>query len=74
MKKIKILQAIREANTGGGESHMYELCKHLDKELFDPVALSFTDGVLMDNLKNIDIPTKVIPTLKPFDVRAWKKV
>jgi glycosyltransferase involved in cell wall biosynthesis len=74
MKKIKILQAIREANTGGGESHMFDLCKYLDKNTFDPVALSFTDGVMIDNLKEIDVPTKVIPTLKPFDYKIWKEV
>ncbi len=74
MKKIKVLQTIREANTGGGESHMFDLCKNLDKNKFEPFGLSFTDGVMIDNLKDIDVSTKVIPTLKPFDFKVWKEV
>lgn len=74
MKKIKVLLAIRQAKTGGGESHMYDLCKYLDRNLFEPVALSFTDGIMIENLQAIDVLSKVIPTLKPFDFKVWKEV
>ena len=43
-KKIKVLQAIRQGKVGGGESHILSLVKHIDKNRFEPVVLSFTDG------------------------------
>ena len=42
MNKIKILETIRQGKIGGGESHVLELCTHLDKSKFEPIVLSFT--------------------------------
>jgi hypothetical protein len=33
-KKIKVLQAIRQGQVGGGESHILSLVKHIDKNRF----------------------------------------
>ncbi|MCF8381282.1 MAG: glycosyltransferase family 4 protein [Bacteroidales bacterium] len=74
MKKIKILEAIRQGKVGGGESHVLELVTNLDKTRFEPVVLAFTDGPMVDELRNRGIKTKIIYTETGFDFRVWKKV
>jgi glycosyltransferase involved in cell wall biosynthesis len=73
-KKIKILEGIRQGKIGGGESYLLSLVENLDKEKFEPVVLSFTDGPMVDRLRNNGIKTYVIHTDKPFDIRVWKRV
>lgn len=74
MRKIKILQTIRQGKVGGGETHVLELCTHLDKNKFEPVVLSFTDGEMVEELQKRNIRTKVIYTETAFDRNIWKKV
>lgn len=74
MKKIKILQTIRQGKIGGGESHVLEVCKQINKDLFEPVVLAFTNGNMIEQLNNLGVRTKVIYTERPFDIRVWKKV
>ena len=71
---IKVLQTIRQGKIGGGETHVLDLVKQLDKTRFEPVVLSFTDGPMIERLNEMGIETKVIYTEKPFDMRQWKKV
>jgi glycosyltransferase involved in cell wall biosynthesis len=73
-KKIRVLECIRQGQTGGGESHLLSLVEHLDKTVYEPVVLSFTDGPMIDRLKAMGVPTHIIHTEKPFDIRKWKKV
>lgn len=73
-QKIKVLECIRQGQIGGGESHLLSLVENLDKERFDPIVLSFTDGPMIDRLTAMGIPTQVIPTTTPFDVRVWRRV
>ncbi|MCF8307645.1 MAG: glycosyltransferase family 4 protein [Bacteroidales bacterium] len=74
MNKIKVLEAIRQGKIGGGESHVLELVKNLDKSIYEPVVLSFTDGPMIEALNKAGIKCKIIYTEKPFDVRIWKSV
>jgi glycosyltransferase involved in cell wall biosynthesis len=73
-KRIKILECIRQGQIGGGESHLLSLVENLDKDKFDPVVLSFTDGPMIERLKALQVPVHIIPTLKPFDFTKWNKV
>jgi glycosyltransferase involved in cell wall biosynthesis len=73
-KKIRVLETIRQGQIGGGESHLLDLVENLDKNIFDPVVLSFTDGPMVERLKNMGIPTHIIHTTKPFDFSKWKQV
>lgn len=73
-KKIKVLQAIRQGKVGGGESHILSLVKHIDKALFEPVVLSFTDGQMITELNHTGIGNFVIPSEKAFDFTTWSKV
>lgn len=72
--KIRILETIRQGQIGGGESHLLSLVENLDRNRFEPVVLSFTDGPMVDRLKQMGIQTEVIFTEKPFDISKWKKV
>lgn len=73
-KKIKVLECIRQGQIGGGESHLLSLVENLDHTKYDPVVLSFTDGPMVDRLKQMGIPTHVITSTKAFDFNVWKKV
>ena len=73
-KKIKILQAIRQGKVGGGETHVLDLVKELDKDRFESVILSFTDGPMVDKLKADGFKTYVVHTEKPFNYKVWSQV
>ncbi len=73
-KRIKILQGIRQGKIGGGESYLLGLVENLDKDRYEPVVVSFTDGPMVDRLKAQGIGTHVIYTEKPFDVSVWGRV
>lgn len=73
-QKIKILECIRQGEIGGGESHLLSLTENLDKNVFEPVILSFTDGPMIKRLAELGVGTYIIKTLKPFDFRVWGKV
>jgi glycosyltransferase involved in cell wall biosynthesis len=74
MKKIRILEGIRQGKIGGGESYLLGLVENMDREHFEPVVLSFTDGPMVDRLRAQGVETHVLHTEKPFDIRVWKKV
>ncbi|MFY0255811.1 glycosyltransferase family 4 protein [Chitinophaga sp. 30R24] len=74
MKRIRVLETIRQGKIGGGESHVLDLVASLDKQLFELVVLSFTDGPMITALEEMGIPAHVIHTEKAFDLRVWKKV
>lgn len=73
-KKIRVLETIRQGQIGGGETHLLDLVENLDKNIFDPVVLSFTDGPMVERLKNMGIATHIIHTTKPFDITKWGQV
>lgn len=73
-KKIRVLECIRQGKIGGGESHLLSLVAHLDRDSFEPVVLSFTDGPMVERLKEMGVETRLIHTEKPFDVRIWGQV
>ena len=59
---------------GGGETHILDLVKHLDKDCFQPVVLSFTDGEMIDKLNDMGVENKVIYSEKAFDFSTWRAV
>lgn len=72
--KIRILECIRQGQIGGGESHLLSLVENLNKDFYEPIVLSFTDGPMIDRLKALNIPVHIIPSNKPFDFKVWGKV
>ena len=73
-KKIKILQTIRQGKIGGGESHVIDLVEELDKDKYESVVLSFTEGPMVERMLANGIKTYVIHTEKPFDFTKWNAV
>jgi glycosyltransferase involved in cell wall biosynthesis len=74
MKRIRILEAIRQGSVGGGETHVYDLTTRLNRDSFDPIVLSFTDGAMVDNLRAAGVETHVIYSRFPFDPRVYYRV
>jgi glycosyltransferase involved in cell wall biosynthesis len=74
MKKIRVLEAIRQGKIGGGETHVLDLTAHLDKNKFEPIVLSFTGGEMIEELNNRHIQNRIIDTEKAFNFTIWKKV
>ena len=74
MARVRLLECIRQGQIGGGETHLLSLVENLDRDRFDPVVLSFTEGPMVDRLKAMGITTHVIYTEKPFDVSKRKEV
>jgi glycosyltransferase involved in cell wall biosynthesis len=73
-QKIRVLECIRQGKIGGGESHLLNLVESLDRDRFDPVVLSFTEGPMIERLQAMGVEAHVIYTEKPFDIRVWGKV
>lgn len=71
---IKILITIRQGKIGGGESHVLDLVRHLDRTQYEPIVLSFTDGPMIKTLNEWGVKTHVIYTEQPFNFLVWKKV
>ena len=72
LQKIKVLETIRQGQIGGGESHVLDLVKGLNKDIFEPIVLSFTHGPMVDQFVKLGIKTHVIETLKPFNLLSSK--
>jgi glycosyltransferase involved in cell wall biosynthesis len=70
----KILITIRQGEIGGGESHVLDLVRELDKSLYEPIVLSFTNGPMIETLREWGIKTYVIYTQKPFNFTVWRRV
>ncbi len=72
--KTKILHAMRQGQIGGGESHVYDLVTNLNKEEFEPIVLSFTDGPIIEKLRQKKITVYVVDTLQPFHFSTFNNV
>src|SRR5438270_339874 len=70
-KKIKVLECIRQGQIGGGESHLLSLVENLDRSKFEPLVLSFTDGPMIERLREMNVESHVIYTERPFDFSKW---
>ena len=53
---------------------MLSLVENIDRDRFDPIVLSFTEGPMVERLRAMGVKTHVIHTVKPFDLSKWKAV
>lgn len=74
MKRMKILEVIRQGQIGGGESHLADLIELMDKEHYEPVCLSFTGGEMISRLQGMGIKCYVVETTKPFNFAIWQRI
>lgn len=73
-KKLRILETIRQGTIGGGETHVLDLVQALNKDLYEPIVLSFTPGPMVDRLRAMGVTTHVMLTEKPFNILKWQQV
>lgn len=59
-KKIKILYEIGPYTLGGSERFLFKLIKYLNKEKFEPVAISHNKGKPLSLFKSLGIQTEVL--------------
>lgn len=71
---VRVLQSIRQGKIGGGERHVLDLVRGLDRQQFEPVVLSFSDGPMVEELRSQGVPTFVIPTRFPFNPLVVRRV
>jgi len=74
LSRYKILFCIRQGTIGGGESHLIDLIEFIDKEIYEPIVLSFSDGAMISHFQERNITTYVIDSKRPFDFRVRKKI
>ncbi|MBP9119241.1 MAG: glycosyltransferase family 4 protein [Ignavibacterium sp.] len=74
MGKTKVLECIRQGQIGGGESHLLDIIAHIDKEKYNPIVLSFSDGPMIDALNQMKIENYVIPSKRAFDFSVFTRV
>ena len=74
MRKIKVLEVIRQGKIGGGESHLLDLIYYFDREIIEPICLSFSNGEMISKLKKMGITCHVIDTDKPFDLKVLQRI
>ena len=72
--KIKVLEVIRQGQIGGGESHLLDLIHFIDKNLFEPICLSFTDGNMISRLHDMGIECHIIKTQRAFDLKVQQEI
>jgi len=74
LNKIKILHTIRQADFGGGETHLRYLINNLDKRKFESIILTFAKGSLLTELMNKGMKTYCLESQIPFDFRLRNKI
>jgi glycosyltransferase involved in cell wall biosynthesis len=74
VKKIKILHSIRQADFGGGETHLRYLVTNLNPKKFDSVILTFSGGQLLSEFENRGWKTYHLNSKIPFDLRLLNKI
>ncbi len=73
-KRIKILQTIRQAHFGGGETHLKNLVLNLDHEKFESVILTFKKGSLYDEFRESGLSTYCFETNIPFNLTLINRI
>lgn len=74
LRTKNILHTIRQGKIGGGESHVLSLVERLNQKQFKSVVVSFSDGPMVDALKERGIAVHVISTNTPFNPMITKEL
>lgn len=73
MKKIRVLEVIRQGEVGGGESHLIDLVTGIDRDI-EPIILSFTSGNMIEVLRKNNIKCYVIKTSNKFNLFLHREI
>lgn len=77
MSKVKVIHAITDMNFGGAGNYLVDICKYIDKERYDLVAVIPKGSILSNHLENIE-GIKVISVdgldTKSFSIEGLKEL
>lgn len=74
MRKYKVLQVLNRANISGSERHVLLLLKYLNKNLFDPTVVCFSEGPLLTILEKKGIKAISLKKAHSFDISVIKQL
>ena len=74
MGKIRILYTLNEARMAGTERHVLYLLKNLNRELFDPHVVCFSEGPLIEMLRKQQIDARSLPRKRFLDFPVAKRL
>ena len=72
-RKINILQYIETSGPGGAETVLMNLARNLDRNRFNPSVVIHRSDWLHEQLSKADIPTRVIPCQRSWDIGFLRK-
>lgn len=67
-RKVNILQYIETSGPGGAETVLVNIAHHLNRDRFRPSVIVHQSDWLHEQLKKADIPTRVIPCQRSWDI------
>jgi len=73
MAKYKILCTLNQARVAGTEKHLLIILKNLNRDLFEPAVLCFSDGPLIQLLREQGIRAWSLPRERFLDYSTAKK-
>jgi glycosyltransferase involved in cell wall biosynthesis len=71
MKKIKLMHIITHLEIGGAERQALLLLKGLNKERYDAVLVSFSEGPLLKEFKDAGVEVEIIKIKKRFNLSGF---
>ena len=74
MSRYRVLEVIRQGQIGGGESHLLDLISYLDREMIEPICLSFSNGEMVSRLEKMGFKCHVLDTDYPFDLKVQQRI
>lgn len=74
MTKFKVLQVLNRADIAGSERHLLVLLKYLNKDLFDPTVVCFSEGPLLTILEKQGIKSKRLKRNQFFDISTAEQL
>lgn len=68
------MEVIRQGETGGGESHLLDLVKGLLRANIHCIVVAFSDGKMMEEMRQLGVRNYVFPSEKAFDYKVMKQI
>lgn len=71
-KLRRVLYVANSGQIGGGNRSLLTLLRHLDRASYQPVVVCPFAGPMVDAVKALDIPCRIIPPGNPSKWRPWR--
>lgn len=71
---MKVIHFISGGDTGGAKTHVLTLLDNLRKNNIDVELLCIMEGIFTEEARAMNIPIKIIPQKKRYDITVWSKI